>query len=385
MIKQWKLNIGSNRRAESSNHFLLGLSSDSLRTIGVFSPRICALNLQQCGQLDNTAFDAWTKKLTCLESLELYGPFLVRKEAWLRFFDKVGDRLKSLKLRETPRFDLECAKRLVQMCPGLQELGLAQIGPLDGACLKPLHLLSSLTYLDVSDPGVAVSGIPPKGLDDDDVIELLFHIGSRLRHLNLGGNANLTDRVILEGILPFCMSLHELRLEGLENVESDALVLLFNSMAARNLPKLTWVDLKRCRKLQDDSLAALVAHSGPALQILNLNSCSLLTGSVQSEQQLAAGSIDPSGPSQPPGFGLQLIARGCPSLQKLDVGFVRTCGVAEIMALIKHCEKLELVHVFGCNRIPDYIGANPAGPNGATRCRVVGLERVPIIPKNVTT
>lgn len=336
------------------------------------------MNLQQCGQLDNEAFDSWTEKLNNLTSLELYGPFLVRKEAWLRFMSKKGNQLRSLKIRESPRFDLECVEQLVKQCTSLEEVGLAQIGPLDGACLKPLQTLTQLSYLDVSDPGVAVSGIPPKGLEDQDIIDLLSHIGSKLTYLNLGGNAELTDRSILEGVLPHCRSLRELRIDGLVEVESDALALLFDSFAAMRLPRLTHVNLKRCSKVGDDCLEALVLHSGPALQELSVNSCRLLTGSAAPEQNAESGASRVDAQS-----GLQLIAQHCPSLLRLDLSFVRSCGLSDIMALIEGCKKLDIVHVFGCNRIPDYVGANPGGQNGTTKCKVVGLERVPIIAKNV--
>ncbi len=84
------------------------------------------------------------------------------QEAWHRFFEAVGPRLESFKIRESPRFDLSCAEAMVKHCPNLRELGLAQIGPLDKTMLQPLESYGEqLTYLDVSDPGVSAPGIPP--------------------------------------------------------------------------------------------------------------------------------------------------------------------------------------------------------------------------------
>ncbi|PWN31160.1 RNI-like protein [Jaminaea rosea] len=332
------------------------LTPDALATVGVFSPRIHTINLQQCGQLNNAAFDAWTDKLDHLRRLELYGPFLVRKESWHRFLDKVGDRLESLKIRETPRFDLSCVQTLVVRCPGLKELGLAQIGPLNGECLKPLAQLKELTYLDISDPGVSVGGMPPDSLKDDEVIELLSHIGARLEHLDLSGNTELTERVVLEGIMPYCTSLRALRLAKLTNISSASLAKLFESFEQRSLPKLTHVDLTRCNEVGDDAVEALIKHSGPALTYLSINSLT---------------------PTTTRG-GLSSIATSCVSLRTLDVSFVRKCAEAQVLSLIEGCVSLELLKVFGCNRIPDYVV-------GTAKCAIVGLERVPVVSQPRTT
>lgn len=368
------------------------LTSDSLKTIPVFCPRLHTINLQRCGQLDNAAFDTWSDKLQDLRRLELFGPYLVRAESWKRFFEASGGRLESLKLRETPRLDLGCIKSLVANCPDLTQLGLAQIGQLDGPCLDELQQLKSLTYLDVSDPGVSAPGIPPEGLKDDEVINLLAAIGSKLHYLNLSGNSDLTDRVLLEGILPHCHSLQELHLAFLDKISSDALKIVFDSFDARGLPRLTHVELRRCSQVEDDCLDALVQHSGPALQILSLNSCNKLTGdgtkTVVGEDGAPlrvngdradnpVGVITGRSSPAPPLYqGLRSIANHCQDLKELDLAFVRSCGDGEIMSLVEGCPQLEKIKVYGCNRISDYVA-------GTTRCQVIGLERVPLIAKNV--
>ncbi|CAO1619705.1 unnamed protein product [Sympodiomycopsis kandeliae] len=368
------------------------LDTHALQSIATFSPRLTRLNLQLCGQLNNEAVDAWSEKLNHLKSIELYGPYLVRTEAWHRFFERVGHRLESFKVRESARFDLGCVEKMVNHCPNLQEVGLAQIGPLDGPCLKVLSGLKNLRYLDISDPGVSAPGVPPKSLEDDEVIDILSHVGENLEHLHIGGNADLTDRVVLEGILPYCSNLQELNLAHCDKIQGDALAILFDSFNARDYPGVQTLCLERCRGITNESLRAIVQHSGPKLVSLNLNSCTQLTkGSLkilagdwadwQTEQQ----TIHEETRNSDPPSGRQLVlgdfvpeeeTDGCLVLAHLDIGFVRSTDDDVLVTLMDGCKTLKEVRVFGCQRISDTIASNAT-------CKIIGLERVPLIAKNV--
>ena len=83
-------------------------------------------------------------------------------------------------------------------------------------------------------------------------------------------------------------------------------------------------------------------------------------------------------PTLPGEGGLAAIAKHCASLRTLDVSFVRSCAEAEVLSLIEGCKSLELLKVFGCNRIPDYVV-------GTAKCAIVGLEKVPIVTQPRTT
>lgn len=365
------------------------LDTEALQSIGTFSRHIKDLNLQLCGQLDNDAVDSWSRNLKDLRRLELYGPYLVRVDAWQRFFESVGPRLESFKVRESARFNLSCVEAMVRHCPNIAELGLAQIGPLDGACLKALQSLEELTYLDVSDPGVSAPGVPPKSLEDDEVIELLSHVGTSLTHLNIGGNADLTDRVVLEGILPYCPSLRELNIAHCEKIAGDAIAILFDSLNARGCPPLEKVSLERCRGMTDEGLRALIQHSGPKLAELNLNACAKLTKPAlkliagdwsdwsqrEAEAREASNDLGPA-PIDPevmqPGGGIA----GCSALERLDVGFVRSTDDDGLTTIMDGNKRLQEIKVFGCQRISDLI-------TGTATCKILGLERVPLIAKNV--
>ncbi|EPQ32299.1 uncharacterized protein PFL1_00495 [Pseudozyma flocculosa PF-1] len=325
------------------------LHSESLQTIPTFAPRLRRINLQLCGQLDNSTIDLWAVKLPELRDVELYGPYLVRKEAWHRFFRTVGKRLESFKIRESPRFDIGCAREMVEHCPNIRELGLAQIGPLDDAMLQPLETYKSLTYLDISDPGVSAPGIPPKSLEDAGVISLLKAVGGNLAFLDISKNADLTDKVVLEGIAPNCKHLQTLRMVGLEKVTSEAMVTLFKTMPRHTsddgeVSGIRRLCLDRMLELGDEVLPALLEHSGPDLVELSLNSVDKLTGK-----------------------GLALLAKSCPNLEKLDLGFCRSVDDAVLDEICNGCKKLRVVYVFGCNRVSDFAKSD--------RVKIVGKER----------
>lgn len=323
------------------------LDSQSLQSIATFAPNLEHINLQLCGMLDNDAIDAWAQKLTKLKSIELYGPFLVRKEAWHRFFAAVGPRLESFKIRESPRFDLSCAESMVQHCPNLRELGLAQIGPLDKTMLKPLESYGDqLTYLDISDPGVSAPGIPPKSLENDEVVSLLKAVGKNLTYLDTSKNIDLTDRIIVEAISPCCHKLKTLRLIGLENLKAETVAGMFADWTLEGVTGISYLYLDRMLKLDDSLMEPLLTHSGPDLVELSLNSVDGITDT-----------------------GLEVLAnaKNLTKLETLDLSFVRAVDDDSLDKICRNIDSLKKVSVFGCNRISDFFRSD--------RVRIVGKEK----------
>ncbi|PWY97194.1 RNI-like protein [Testicularia cyperi] len=323
------------------------LDSESLQSVATFAPNLEHINLQLCGMLDNAVIDVWAQKLTKLRRIELYGPYLVRKEAWHRFFEAVGARLESFKIRESPRFDLSCAEMMVKHCPNVRELGLAQIGPLDKTMLQPLEAYGTqLTYLDVSDPGVSAPGVPPKSLGDPELIGLLKAVGENLTYLDLSKNVDLTDKVLEEAIEPHCQKLEQLRMIGCENIETVAMSRMFITWQQRGTAGLRRLHLDRMLKLDDQLMEPLLQHSGPELVELSLNSVDSITDR-----------------------GLEVLsnARNLPMLESLDLSFVRAVDDEHLENICRNLPSLKKVFVFGCNRISDFLRSD--------RVRIVGKEK----------
>jgi len=344
------------------------LDVDSLASFGAFAPDLETINLQMCGRLFDPALDAWAQKLKKLHSIELFGPFLVRVEAWYRFFETLGPRLRSFKIRETPRFDLACVEKMVQHCPNITQLGLAQIGKLDDKMLGPLAAYANLTYLDISDPGVSGPGIMAESLKDESVIKLLSKVGRNLGTLIISGNTALTDEVVAKGIAPNCTSLVNLACAGCDQITGKAFAKLWasepddsqplakgrrsnatKSQDAVKLPKTNMrrVNLGRALQVDDDAIFALMEHSGASLVDINLNSVDLLTER-----------------------GLSAIAQHCKSVVTLDLSFCRALDDSLLIDLTK-IPTLQKILVWGCNRVSDFV-THP-------RVAIVGKERSAIM------
>ncbi|WFD32910.1 UV-damaged DNA-binding protein rad7 [Malassezia sp. CBS 17886] len=312
------------------------LTSDAFRQIATFAPNVRTLRLHYCGQLDDVAFQALTG-LRGLECLELYGPYLVRKENWLACFRTLTTRLRAFRIRETPRFDRECIDALVAQCPNVDVLQLAQIGQLDDGGAQALSALAQLRALDLSQPGVSAPGVPPASLTDAGVVPLLAQRGAALRELDLSRNAALTDRLVDDGLV-HCGRLRTLQLRGLEHVTSDAWTRGF----ARCASQLEHVSVSHCVQLSDDAFIALV-NAAPRLRTLNVNSVDSLT---------------------PAAFDALAAAR--PPLASLDVGFVR-CITDDILAqLADALPTLETVYIFGCQQVTSF---------RSDRVTVIGREK----------
>lgn len=309
------------------------LSAHTLRTIPDFCPQLEEINLQLCGQIDGSVLAAWGDKLCArnLRSVELYGPFLVRQESWERFFAQAGTRLRSFKIRESARFNRACTEALAAQCTNLTQLGLAQIGPLDANALQPLHVFQNLTYLDISDPGVSAPGVPPKSLQDDEVLALLSHVGHQLRFLDLSGNADLTDCVLRAPGVKACENLTELNLAQLEKITAPGLLELFTDWpppGRAHRGGLRKLHLTRIYSVDNATLQRVVAHSGATLEYLSVNSDDALT--EQGLRELTPASV--------------------PHLSALDVSFVRDVG-DEFLRDLMRSPALRQVNVFGCNRV----------------------------------
>lgn len=313
------------------------VTSAAFQTVPHFAPHIHTLVLQMCGQLDNAAFAALGR--LPLVALDLYGPYLVRKEAWIAFLESRGGALHALRLRETPRFDYACIATLVARAPQLRELGLAQIGGLDDASARLLCGLRHLVYLDLSQPGVSAHGVPPGSLHASSVVPILATCGPQLTTLRLDGNAELGDE--LADVLATCRALRVLSVNG-ARVSSAAWAQCFAAMGTTPLED---VSLSH-NGLKDAAVTALF-HAAPQLRVLRLEGNDALT---------------------PAAF--EVLADAAPPLTLLEVSFVRCIDDAVLCRLTTSLRSLATLYVFGCNRVtPDFV---------CDRLALVGRERAPV-------
>lgn len=277
-------------------------------------PNLERLHLHLCGQLQADTLKHWSKTLRQLKRVELYAPFLVRKDGWRSLIETSGDRLEGLLVTQSPRIDLETVQCLVRHCPNLSELRLAEIGLLDGDCLAAIAQLQHLTLLDLSAPSTS--------LNDGDVTALLKAAGGKLERLDLSDNPELTD-LTLEAIAAHCPRLVELRLRNQVELSNEGVADFFTTLKAQGHPGFGVIELEKGHDLEDSALTALLAHSGNTIDTL-----SLLGWKNTNAKALEALAV-------------------CPLLRDLNLGWCRKLTDFALKEIIDGTPAMQVIRVWG--------------------------------------
>jgi DNA repair protein RAD7 len=72
------------------------LVSASYITLAALCPNLENLSLELCGRLDSDTLIKWGMTLDKLKVLDLWGPFNVRKEGWIKFLQTRGHGMEGL-------------------------------------------------------------------------------------------------------------------------------------------------------------------------------------------------------------------------------------------------------------------------------------------------
>lgn len=314
------------------------LSPPALCTLASLNPCLTRLRLDFCGRMDDMVASAWTSALPHLKRIELFGPFLVRAPAWLTFF-KGHPNLEGFLITQSPRFDLECMRALIETSPQLRELRLNEVGKMADTFLECIKALKgSLTSLSLAYPE------KPLALSERAVEDLLSAVGGSLTHLDLSGNQNLTDGFLYQGVKPHMHALNYLALADIPDLTNKGVAEFFNTWAQQNNPpktpeeessaaslsndrpdRLTYLNMSRNKDLAGEALFALLEHSGHSLEYLNINGWK-----DASEEALRA------------------IASHAKNLKRLDVGWCREMHDGVALDLLENCSDIEELKVWGC-------------------------------------
>ncbi|WVR06919.1 hypothetical protein IAU60_003955 [Kwoniella sp. DSM 27419] len=324
----------SSDRQELEMYDCTNLTPEAFISLGRLCPNLRSLHLHLCGQLSTEAVSAWAKSLKKLKRLELFAPFLVRKDGWLNLFTTAGKSLEGFLVTQSPRIDRETIETMVKSCPNLTELRLAEIGLFDSECLGILGDLKSLKLLDIRSPGSALS--------DDAVIDLLRKVGQTLETLDLSDNPELTDE-ILPVIATHCPQLRRLSLRNNVELTNEGLSLFFNTLLQQGRPGLEYLDLEKGHDLQDQALKSLVDHSGKTVEKLCLLGWREVSASALSD-----------------------LTR-CGRLRELDLGWCRQVTDFTIKDILENCQSIETVRVWGCNQLTDAVPRKKG-------VKVIGIE-----------
>ncbi|KAI0933361.1 hypothetical protein AcV5_005524 [Taiwanofungus camphoratus] len=319
------------QNTELTLYDVTNLTSPALCALASLNPNLTELRLDLCGRMDDTVMDTWSAALPSLKRIELLGPFLVRAPSWQAFF-KTHPGLEGFLITQSPRFDLDCMKALVDSCSGLKELRLKEVGQMDDDFLEHIRQLAgTLTSLDLSYPGNA------EALSEKAMIELMDVVGGSLMHLDLSGNVDISDAFLFQGLKPNTRRLTSLALANIPELTDVGVAEFFDTFAAAAEeaghapnPGFTVLDLSRNCALTTDALFALLKHSGRSLVELNISGWK-------------AASQD----------SLRTIAEHACGLRKLDIGWCREVDNWVIKDLMEKCDRIQEVKVWGCQRLTE--------------------------------
>lgn len=284
--------------------------------------------------------------------LHLYAANLITNDVWTQYFTERGEHLEVLQLDDLDTyFENEQLDNLVEFCPTLNRLKLKRCRRLTPDCLNSIAKLQNLEHLSLQfSTGVSTA--------NDILTNLITTIGPNLRTLSLE-DFNDADNDIISTIASSCINLQKFRLCSNDTITDAAWANLF---AVWENPPLTFADFSRTRDVDNScpdgpteepigfgalGFTAMMAHSGPELQYLNIASCRHIAYSALCEV------FD----------GVEQY----PELLEVDLSFVTNVDTLVLAGLFKSAPKLRKVVAFGCFAIEDVVV-----PHGVV---VIGVPR----------
>ena len=286
----------------------------------MLNPNLTSLRLDFCGRMNDSVLETWSSCLPALRHIDLHGPYLVHSAAWVAFFE-ARPKLETFRIFQSTRFDLACVQALVQHCDNLQDLRLKEVGQLSDALLTEIERLNHLIVSDLADPANSCS--------EDALSAMLANLGMGLRQLDLSGHLDLTDTFLTTTLVQCCGNLTSLALNNTPELTDAGLAAMFNAWRDDGQGSaLSSLSFSRNSELGDDALQALLAASGRSLEHLDIN------GWMHTKSDTLAA------------IGVR--AR---ELRTLDVGFNREVTDVVVGKILKGCERLKEVRVWGCNRV----------------------------------
>ena len=266
-----------------------------------------------------------------LKRLQLEAANLISNEKWVEFFEKRGSKLESLKLAWLDySMDDNVFMHLVRNCPNLHRLKLKKCFRLGDTSLGAISELKKLEHLSLR----FTTQTSPMAL-----VDVIASVGCQLRTLSLENFEDADDN-LLSTIHSSCNHLTKLRFTENDLCTDAGFVSLFNDWLN---PPLTFIDLSSTRSvdcskpdgpeepigLAAAGFIALMEHSGPLLEHLDISSCRHITYD-------AFWKVFVDGKPQ------------YPNLKKMNITFLTNIDTAIVAGIFKSCPSLTQLTAFGC-------------------------------------
>ncbi|KAI7854195.1 hypothetical protein BDC45DRAFT_463427 [Circinella umbellata] len=342
------------------------IDETGLSNISHFCAQLKSLKLIYCGQMTSKVLDIYQSHLKNLQSIELSGPYLVTKDAWIDFFKTVGKRLEVFKLSHSFRFNRECLEALAVHCPDLKELEFSRLNMMQNNWMEVIQNFKHLKTLKLAWPDPKQPKITSKSL-----VSFLNSSGQELVKLSFAGLTLVDDQVLLDGLLENCPKLKILNLRGCEGITSEGIQKLFNGwnqflqdneekeneehegdhgipVIQKKNQGLVRLNVSRILDLDDDALKAILIHSSKTLEKLNLHSL----------DKISARGLEMIAGKYPSDDGNTMSGmKACEKLKNVNCGFIRSMDDLVLKLLIEKCISLERIDVWGCNQLTSQITA----------------------------
>ncbi|MCJ1391157.1 hypothetical protein MMC18_004019 [Xylographa bjoerkii] len=308
--------------------------SDYLKIFSII-PKVERLNFRNAGQFKDEVLDYMLERDVPIQHLQLEAANLVTDNKWREYFAKAGHRLESLKLSWLDySMDDESISHLVNGCPDLKRLKLKKCFRLGDASLEALSELKHLEHLSLR----FITSTTTEPLRN-----LIISVGQKLRTLSLEKFDNADDEVLAQ-IHSTCTSLSKLRFCENDYCTDRAFCALFTEWSN---PPLSHVDLSSNRDLDytrpdgpedpiglaSDGFQALMAHSGPRLERLDISSCRHIT------QEAFAEVFDG--------------VKQYPLLREINISFLTKINTVIVAGMFRSCPAIAKVTAFGCFNVTD--------------------------------
>lgn len=288
------------------------------------------LNLRNAGQFKDEVVDYILERHVPLKNLQLEAANLVSDEKWKALFEQNGDLLESLKLAWLDySMDDDTFMHLVSFCTNLKRLKLKKCFRLSDPALGAISGLRKLEHLSLRFP---------QATSAPALADLIASTGSNLRTLSLE-NFVEADDIVLDSIHSSCTRLEKLRFSENDYCTDAGFTALFNDWAN---PPLSFVDLSSNRSidyttpdgpedptgLASAGFEALMNHSGPRIERLDISSCRHIT------YQAFASVFD----------GIKQY----PFLKDINIAFLTRIDSAILAGIFRSCPLMAKITAFGC-------------------------------------
>ena len=298
-------------------------------------PFVKHLNLRFAGQFKDEVVQYIVEHEVPIVQLHLDGTNLVTDAGWRQLFISGGPRLETLKLSWLDcAFDDETVEYLVRSCPNLTRLRLKKCLKISEAALESLAQLKKLQHFSLEQN----NQFSPPGL-----VRTIDSLGPGLNTLSLQRFDDSEDD-LLTTIHDRCEKLSKLRFTDNYLCSDAGFASLFTEWAN---PALSFIEFSSNRSLDNEQpdgpeaaiglasegFQALMAHSGSALEYLDICSCRHISHDALSKVF--------NGDHQ------------YPMLKDLNVSFVSQVDTPVVAGIFKSCPRLTKLTAFGCFSLTD--------------------------------